>query len=219
MIVLVVIAGAFYFKHHAMMSSTATSQTENSKMQPVSNTPKSLSDFLSMTGTLKCTFSNSTNNSSGTVYVSNGKMRGDFQSTNNGTAQQSHMVNDGTFVYFWVDGQNGTKMSLSAIKNEEAQVSGTPSNNSQPQGGMDMHQKSIYSCSPWVANSSVFTPPASVTFTDYSAMMQKAQPGSSLPQGSAASNSMHGTTAECAECNQAPAGAARNQCLSALHCQ
>lgn len=198
------------------MNSSSSSETAKIQLSQSSSGPKSLTDFLSMKGTLKCTFSDNSNTSSGTVYVSNGEMRGDFQSAMNGTIQHSHMVNDGTYIYYWSDGQKGYKMSLASVKSETSQISGAPAPSAANPGGMNMHQKANYSCGPWAVNGSVFTPPSNVTFTDYSSMMQGSSSGISAQQGS---SSMHGTAAECSECNQAPAGAARNQCLSALHCQ
>src|ERR1700683_114218 len=106
-------AGVFYFlgKHAAPQSQSQQSAVHQNQIQQMSTQKKSLFDFFSMTGSQKCTFSDSTNKSSGTVYVSGGKMRGDFQSSNNGKTNSSHMLNDGTFVYIWSDGQtNGIKM-------------------------------------------------------------------------------------------------------------
>jgi hypothetical protein len=167
-------------------------------------------------------FSDSSNNSSGAVYISSGKMRGDFQSQDNGKTESSHMLNDGSFVYIWTDGQqNGDKMSLTAVKQEEAQVTESPNDNSpQPSQAVNMQQKTNYSCGPWVADASVFTVPTNVTFTDYSSMMQGSGAGTSTSAGATQQGaSAHGSAAMCSECNQAPAGQARNQCLKSLHCE
>jgi len=222
-VLLLVIAGAYHFMHHAdsMMHPMQAGEGANPQSQ-ASTQKKSLFDFFSMAGSQKCTFSDSTSKSAGTVYVSSGKMRGDFQETNDSTGktEQTHMINDGTYVYMWTDGQtNGYKMSDQVVKQEEAQPTEAPSSeggNPQPSQGVDMHQQANYSCGGWSADSSFFTPPSNVTFTDYSSMMQGASTGTMTHTGSAP---MQGTSAECAECDKAPVGTARTQCLSALHCQ
>ena len=100
-------AGVFYLlgKHAAPRHNHNRAQAPQNQTQQMTTQKKSFFDFFSMAGSQKCTFSDSTNNSSGTVYVSGGKMRGDFQSSNNGKTNSSHMINDGTYVYIWTDGQ------------------------------------------------------------------------------------------------------------------
>jgi len=234
-VILLLLGGAYYFMHHgnSMMHPMQAGEGANPQSQ-ASTQKKSLFDFFSMAGSQKCTFSDDTNKSAGTVYVSSGKMRGDFQESNNSTGktEQTHMINDGTYVYMWTDGQNnGYKMSDQFVKQEEAQSSEakTPSNaggNPQPSQGVDMHQKANYSCGGWSADNSLFTPPSDVSFTDYSSMMQGqgtmmhgGSTGTTTQQGSQGSAPAGGNAAACSECNQAPAGSARNQCLAALHCQ
>lgn len=220
-VVLLIIAGAYYVmhKHSAMISGQAANPLGQSQASPQK---KSLFDFFSLAGSQKCTFSDSTSKSAGTVYVSSGKMRGDFQETNNSTGQtqQTHMINDGNYVYIWTDGQSsGYKMSEAAIKQEESQPTASPANrttgtqSSQP---VDMNQKANYSCGSWSPDASYFVPPTNVNFTDYSSVAQGTSTGTAAQKGSVPAG---GNQAACAECNQAPAGAARNQCLTALHCQ
>jgi hypothetical protein len=224
-VLLLLAGGAYLLIKHTHNGASQSAQTANTQGQPLmSPQKKSLFDFFSMGGSQKCTFSDKINNSSGTVYVSSGKMRGDFQSVDNGTTKQTHMINDGSYVYIWTDGQSsGYKMSLKAVKSEAAQVSTAPGSNTSGQTqsqSVNMHQQADYSCGGWSADPSLFTLPQGITFTDYSSMMQGS--GSSAGTGSSTTQQgtqTHGSAAMCAECNQAPAGQARNQCLSALHCQ
>lgn len=215
-VVLLLLTGAFIFmKKSSSNPKTAQGQTAQGPQK------KSLLDFFSMTGSLKCTFADKTANSSGTVYAAVGKMRGDFQSAVNGTTTQSHMVNDGSYVYIWTDGQKtGYKMSLASVKSEASQAISKMQNGPGPQQsssqGMDMKKQSDYSCGPWAADNSLFTPPTDVTFTDYTSMMQGAMHGVTPP---AQGMSSQQKSSECQQCNQVPAGAMRNQCLSALKCQ
>jgi len=217
--------GAFYLFSKSHKASTQSEQTAapQNQSQQMSTQKKSLADFFSMTGSLKCTFSDNTDNSSGTVYVAVGKMRGDFQRTDSGKTHASHMINDGQFVYYWTDGEKtGYKMSLASVKNEMGKAMGNAMKSSggdqSQQQGPDMKKQSNYSCGPWAADKTLFTPPTDVTFTDYTSMMQGAM--KSIPT----SNPKEGMNAEqkqnaCAACNQVPAGAMRTQCLTQLKCQ
>ena len=213
--------GVFYFLGRS--SSSPLKSVQDQIMQGTTQ-KKSLFDFFSMGGSQKCTFSDKTNNSSGTVYVGNGKMRGDFQSNDNGTTSQTHMINDGKYVYMWTEGQkDGYKMSLDTIKQQAAQESSntgnTPSDNQTPSQAVNMNQKADYSCGGWSVDSSLFTVPSDVNFVDYSAMMQGAMKGVTPPTQTGTGMTKGQQQSECAQCNQVPAGAMRNQCLSALKCQ
>jgi hypothetical protein len=215
-IVLILLGGGAFFLLHFNKSSQSPLKAVQNQVSKMTTEKKSLADFFSMTGSQKCTFSDKSNNSSGTLYVDNGKMRGNFQSVNNGKQMKTHMINDGTYVYMWIDGQkDGYKMSTATVKKEAAQISVAP-NEQAPTEAVNMNQQVNYSCGPWSVDTSVFTLPAGITFTDFSSMMQGVTPGAAMRS--------QGMTDEqkksmCAQCNQVPAGAMRNQCLTQLKCQ
>jgi hypothetical protein len=218
-IVLILLGGgAFFFlnksSHNPVKSVQQSVQNQVAKM---TTEHKSLADFFSMTGSQKCTFTDKTNNSSGTLYIGDNKMRGDFQATDNGKTTQTHMINDGTYVYLWIDGQkDGYKMSTAKVKNEAAQVSTAPGEQVPSQAQVvDMKQKADYSCGPWSVDATMFTLPQGVTFTDFSSMMQGATPAPARSQGMTDEQKQ----SMCAQCNKVPAGAMRNQCLTQLKCQ
>jgi hypothetical protein len=210
--------GAFYLFSKSHKASTQSEQTATSQTPQTATQKKSLFDFFSMAGSQKCTFSDKTNGGSGTVYVSGGKMRGDFQSANNGSANTAHMINDGKYVYYWTDGEKtGYKMSFDFVKQQASQVTMGPENNTSqqqtPSQAVNMKQQSDYSCGPWSEDSSLFSVPTDITFTDYSSMM-KSIPTTAPKEGMNADQKQ----AACSACNQVPAGAMRNQCLAQLKC-
>lgn len=154
--------------------------------------------------------STATSQSKGTVYFSSGKMRGDFTTTLDGKAETTHMINDGTTVYTWVDGMaTAMKMSVTAMDNMKAQAN-TPAT-AKP--AVDPNTKYDYHCSAWSADEASFALPKGVTFTDFSAMMQTQVKTPSASAGASAS----GNAAACLACNNAGAGKA--QCLAALKCK
>lgn len=214
-VLLILIGGGVFFLMSHSNKTSESAQSANPQAQ--SPQKKSLFDFFSMAGSQKCTFSDGNNTSSGVVYIGNGKMRGDFQSASSTKTGATHMVNDGTYIYMWTDGQqSGYKMSLAVMKQQEAQITESPSNGTSSSQPVDMQQKADYSCGPWSVDASLFTVPTNVTFTDYSSMMQQ---GAAQATHSSAANGIKVNPAVCAQCNKAPAGSARSQCLEALHCQ
>lgn len=224
-IVIILIAGATIVL--GKKSSNPLQSVQN-HMTTMTTEKKSLGDFFSLTGSQKCTFSNKSNNSSGTIYIGDSKMRGDFQSNSTSNATATHMINDGQYIYIWTDGQKqGYKMSTETVKKEATSVSMAPDNNPQPSSGpVNMNQQADYSCGGWAVDTSMFTLPQGITFTDYSSMMQGMQHGgASSNQGTMQqAPAAQGMTAqqkqyECSQCDKVPAGSMRSQCLSELKCQ
>lgn len=176
-----------------------------------SSGPKSLKDLLSAGVAQKCTFSSTSESGSseGTTYISGGKVRGDFTTVASGKTMVSHMISDGKTSYIWTDGEkNGFKMTVSdqpTATGAKTDYTGGSSTNS----AADLNQQADYKCSGWVTDGSYFTPPTTVTFTDFSQMYA---PTSNAPsQGS-------GSSSQCSYCNSLT-GDDKTQCLTALKCK
>ncbi|HET7099481.1 MAG TPA: hypothetical protein VFI61_04595 [Patescibacteria group bacterium] len=172
----------------------------------VTSGSKSLKDLLTSGVAQKCTYSTTTDNmtSSGTTYISNGKVRGDFSSTVSGKTTASHMIVDGKTNYIWTD---GTKTGFKTTVEDSTTTTNTSGNTSGEFG--DLNQKSDYKCSAWVVDSSYFTPPADVAFSDFSALMNP----SAVP-----TSGQSGNSTQCSYCNSLT-GSDKTQCLSALNCK
>lgn len=113
-------------------------------------------------GSRTCTVTMDTNGSSseGTVYISDGKVRGDFTSSVNGQSMTAHMIQADGYMYSWTDAvAQGVKVSLS-----QAQKSGTTQNQ-----GVDPNAQVDYDCSAWMADSGKFAVPSNVTFMELGA--------------------------------------------------
>lgn len=168
---------------------------------------QSLKGLLGMGASNKqvCTFRQDSGSysSEGTVYVADGKMRGDFTNNLSGKVSGSHMFTDGTTNYIWTDDQQvGYKMSFTA----------NPSGSSTNTESMDVNKNYDFNCKNWNGDQSKFEVPAEIKFQDLSSMMQ----GSTQPSGSGQAGSSTDSTAQMkAACNslQEPS---KTQCLSAI---
>ncbi|MBC7836487.1 hypothetical protein H7X87_01770 [Acetobacteraceae bacterium] len=202
--IVIVAAGAGIWMYSGKTNSMETSIGDtNTQIQRTS-----LKGLLADARPQKCTFtmSSANSNSSGTVYISNGKMRGDFVSNAAGHTQSSHMIVEGGASYMWSDEMaQGFKMSFDAMSNT--------SMNSQEQGTVDPNADTDYSCNPWVADESVFAVPTNITFQDMSAI---APPGAA---GASGGTSVSGSAEQCAACDQASNEGTRAQCKAALQCK
>ncbi len=121
----------------------------------------SMKDLLARGGSHKCTFSQEVDNSksTGTVYISGKKMRGDFATleTTTNMNMESHMISDGEFAYVWSAAMPmGMKMKIDMGTE-------SPENVSQ---GMDYDQKLDYSCEAWVADETKFSVPTEIKFSE-----------------------------------------------------
>ena len=120
----------------------------------------SFSDFYTRTGSWKCDLRTETEGvtSEGVVYVSDGKIRADFNSTVSGNDVTSFMIHDGTSIYTWSSLQSqGVRMDV--VEGEE----GSGEMSAGPEGNVD------YECAPWAADATVFVPPATIEFMELGA--------------------------------------------------
>ena len=105
--------------------------------------------LISLKQPLICSIKTTTGYSrSGTLYVANGKVRGNFVS--------SSMIDDGTHLYAWMTGAIKGLVLLAA---SSASGSAIASN-----GGIDLATDISFACNPWTVTASVFVPPASISF-------------------------------------------------------
>lgn len=170
----------------------------------------SLKELLSFQGSQKCTLDSQSGlaDSTGEVYVSHGKMRGDFISNAQGQTVKSHMIINGSTSYIWTDILNqGFKIPL-----EKMTVTGA-----NQQQGVDLDQSLKYSCAPWIEDATLLTPPIDVQFNDMSSMMNQA----TSPINPTVSNSSTASSlqAQCGACDQASDATVKAQCRAVLGCK
>ena len=85
----------------------------------------------------------------GTMYIADAKMRANFTTTS--------MIDDGSLLYVWTRGA-AKGIQLSAVSSVSGSVIAS-------NGGFDTANPFSFRCNSWTKDASVFTPPASVTFS------------------------------------------------------
>ena len=125
----------------------------NNKIQTSESTIKNL---LTDGKTLKCTYSFITSNSSATgqVYVANGKLREDFQSSSTAGAFLGHLILDSQQAYLWTNQQVGQGIKFSISAKSMPQVNYMP----------DINKAMHFECFPWNIDNSLFEIPANINF-------------------------------------------------------
>lgn len=197
--------GAYFLAQN----KAGNSSVKETLKAPTTNSTKSaestLKELIASKVPVKCSYSTDAGTAkiAGTVYVSGGKIRGDFSTMAGKTEIKGHMATDEKYVYTWTDGTNqGYKFAIDT--NAEAKGTTSDSNSQKP----DFNQKFNYSCTPWVPDNKMLELPQNVTFTTFSL------PGSqALPTGSSINNQ-----SACQACSGLPAGEAKTMCLTQLKC-
>lgn len=144
----------FAFRGGALGSQQASVVTSQNGESPVT-----LKDLLARGGTQICTFNNTVNgaNTSGTVYIQSGKLRGDFNTDTNGQKVAGHIIVADNTSYFWTDLiPQGFKAPATALGSSQG----------SSQGSVDANLPMQYTCKPWSADASVFVVPKSISFQD-----------------------------------------------------
>lgn len=155
-----------------MNKDAAVVENEN-EVQGTQPQQQSLKEIMAANKPVKCEFSSVQPDGSsvqGTSYVANGKVRGDFSTTANGTTMKGHTLIDNNMMYTWVEGQKeGFKLAIN--------TTGTSSSDQ----AVDLDAKADYDCSSWNPDAASFTLPTDITFTDMSAYINT-QGGAAVPQ-------------------------------------
>ncbi|MEN9342377.1 MAG: hypothetical protein RIQ54_633 [Candidatus Parcubacteria bacterium] len=181
----------------------ATLYYQKSKKQNPQEQATSLKQLLEVTIPRVCTFNSTQSDaqSSGTVFVSNGMLRGDFISTINNQTVTSHLIVKDATSYVWTDDlQQGVKISME--KSNDANGDNAPIN---------LNEKMTYDCQDWAREEKVFVLPETIEFQDFSTIMESLN-------NSAIDTKTSPTTDACDSCNQVPENA-RQQCRKTLGCQ
>lgn len=150
-------------------ASNVPSSTATSGNTTPGSSPMSLKDLLTAGISQQCAFSTQNPNSetvAGTVYVTAGHLRGDFNSKNaSGTLTASHIITDGQTAYVWTDSPaEGFSMSFASMSSPSAAAT------NEMGGTINTNQAVNYSCTSWSVDASEFALPANITFTNMSAM-------------------------------------------------
>lgn len=163
-------AGGYYFFTQSGEGSPSGAPRESGAAASQTNSDSSFNgsiyDLAARGGDWKCTVDAQASTgggqavSSGTVYVSGNKVRGDFTSAVQGYGNvDSHLVSDGDYVYSWTSMlAQGVKAKATAANQGGTQTSGQ---------GSSANQNYAYHCAPSAADASLFTPPANVKFISY----------------------------------------------------
>lgn len=204
-VILILLAvGYFGYKQYQASKTTGTPNIISENAQTVGNAVKGTIQDLLLTGkSVTCTVTDETKEGgTGVVFVSGKRMAGDFKTTVEDKVVESHMITDGTYTYIWSSDQTeGIKMKV-----DETKI--TPGANGQPGSNevFDLKKETGLKCSPWTPDNSKFVPPANIKFTDFTQIINQAQPKTTgkttAPQGS--------------PCDQIEDTAAKAECVKAL---
>jgi len=148
--------------------SNSQQETSNSVVDEIASvTGSSISKLLGSGISRKCTYSDDA--SHGTIYItSNSRMRADFTSNNPEDGNGSMIITDSK-QYLWdTDTKEGFSMSYDpSSSDDELESDMTEDENDS----VDLNQEYDFKCSVWIADESLLTPPADVSFADMSAWM------------------------------------------------
>lgn len=215
LIVLGLGAGWYLWSINSQSESTevTTSQEEMPSETADTNTTdtNSQNNLLSMiqSGESKsCTYSaeQDGNTISGVVYVSGDSMRSDYQITGENQDAMGSMIKVADTMYIWGSSTpQGIKMQLDANQLAAQNTEDTNQQLIPGQTPFDMTKDMEYTCVDWQEESTMFTPPANITFTDMTSMME------TMP-------SMSDPEAACAMCDSLD-GDNKTACLQELNCQ
>lgn len=207
-ILAIVGVGAFLFTR----KPPTNNQTPNNSIMEGNKFSGTFMDLLALGQNYTCTFDtvdDAGTKTKGKVYVAAGgnKLSGQFLITQaDGTEVDSNIIRDGEYNYIWTSLQPEGYKTKITLDNDSLFGSGKDSGKST---NLSDDINLDFDCSPWAVDNTMFIPPSNIEFLDLSETMMQLQQESQ----ESIKNSV-----DCSVCDQAPAGAARDQCLQNLGC-
>jgi ABC-type Na+ efflux pump permease subunit len=196
-VIVIIVAGGLYLvlgKNKEPNKETAH-LADDTQVAPT----KSLKDLVLQGKAMKCSFKN--DNSQGTFYVADQKVRGDISAVVNGKDFKNHTVIMDKTSYTWLEGEK-TGFKMTASENTTPTENLTPE---QKQETVNMEAKMNYTCVNWNKDNSYFELPKDVSFSDLSSLIPSAK---IIPS----------TKVDCSICDKLPE-ANRAQCKTSLGCK
>jgi hypothetical protein len=181
LLIVVLGIGAFLFTRSAKPKTDQAVSTSESTPAPteapVAETKGSFKDLLAQKKDVSCTMSDPSTQSSGTIFVSSPKFRGDMTVAVNNQPMETHMISDGTYMHIWQEGTTrGTKFKV------DINQTPAPATGSAQTQVTDLNKEVNLKCDPWTVDASKFTLPTNVQFSDLSTIMKSpGKPGGSTP--------------------------------------
>lgn len=187
----------------------------NSAAQNNSNTfAGTLSDLMAKKTPVNCQVSigQSGMTQTQTIYFDGSNLRTDVAMNVEDRQNTAHVVLKDGWEYMWSEGvasgaagNIGTKINVSELKKQQAQVaSEAPQNN----GGIDIQRTMNFSCIPWVPDAAQFALPADIQFQD----MTSFGTGAGSVPAVGAGGIPTAPANLCDVCKNIPVGSARTQC-------
>jgi hypothetical protein len=171
-----------------------------------------LRGLLTLGENVTCTFSSQIEGSGtteGVVFVSDGKMRGDFNIEQNGSTFQSHVIIRDEKMYAWNVSGDGTfayEFDFADLEGRDTVVSNSSNN-------VSLDERVDYDCNPWSVDASKFSLPAGIDFQKYEDMFN-----AGLDVSGSVGGGVSGSDSQCATCEQILDENVKAQCLAALSC-
>lgn len=186
--------------------SESTNTSENTQTSSENSMQGTLTSLLGLGKNLQCTFnySDDTTASSGNVYVSGERFRGDFETTYNDETSISHMISDDQMVYVWTDGQE-QGFVMEATDPEEIDIPEVDTLESST-NTVDLDQEYEYDCDSWIPDNKMFEVPGDVEFTSIQEQLENIE-----------KEVMENLDLDCSTCDSL-SGDAKTQCLAAIGC-
>ena len=142
--------------------STVTNQPQKSAVYSDTDTYVSV---FNQSGSHVCTYDQvtQTSRSSNTIYIADGKMRGEFRTTTGGVNSNNNiMVYNKGILYTWKEGMdNGTKIQIKTLADLPVSIPRDLTTNVVSGSGLNT---SSWDCHNWRQDNSMLVPPTGVKF-------------------------------------------------------
>lgn len=169
LVALLVLTGCFHKKEEK-----AVQQGSGVTIEDEERISGSIEDLFKKGKPLKCSFSGEDEGVklSGQMWVADKRARQDMQSEKDGVEEETHVIVDDKWTYFWTSMEPGKGIKME-IKESDEEVMELGKDIKQEQKKIDEVKEVFdYRCTSWQVDESKFEPPKDIEFVDLAAMFE-----------------------------------------------
>jgi hypothetical protein len=165
---LIIAGGLYAYRGGLEKEAAAAPETTNAESGAPAPAGKKMAfyQFAKQGGTYECTVHQLVNNidTTGTVYMDKGQVRGDWNTSYVGQMMDTHFIVRDNTTYVWSSAMKGTGYKFANDASVQAGNNMSASGSIPPPSYME--QIGDYDCTPWGGDASQFVLPTDINFTE-----------------------------------------------------
>lgn len=164
--------GTYLLINNGKDASNSDNSSDSEDSSDQNEQEESIADLLDSNNNVQCTwdYTDQGQDSTGKIYISNGKMRQDVTSG----GEDLNIIYSGEDIYYWSEGTNqGFKLKSENLEEDIDANADAYTDYGDLYDNLDFDSNYNFDCDDWNVDNSLFTPPSDVEFIDFNNIFEQ----------------------------------------------